>query len=40
MPAYSPAVLNDAQLQAIYDYMRSIPEPPTVDEIPMLRSLR
>lgn len=40
MPAYSPTELSDTQLQAIYEYMRSIPEPPTVDEIPLLRNLR
>ena len=40
MPAYSPNVLSDAQLQAIYDYMRSIPEPPAVEDIPALRDLR
>lgn len=40
MPAYSPAILSDVQLQAIYEYMRSIPEPPTVDEIPILRNLQ
>jgi mono/diheme cytochrome c family protein len=40
MPAYSSAVLSDTQLQAIYEYMRSIPEPPTVEEIPVLRNLR
>jgi mono/diheme cytochrome c family protein len=39
MPAYSPNVLSDAQLQAIYDYMRSIPEPPAVEDIPALRDL-
>ena len=39
MPAYSPNVLSDAQLQAIYEYMRSIPEPPAVEDIPVLRDL-
>ena len=39
MPAYSPNVLSDAQLQAIYDYMRAIPEPPAVEDIPALRDL-
>jgi mono/diheme cytochrome c family protein len=27
MPAYSPEALSDADLQAIYRYVRSIPEP-------------
>jgi ubiquinol-cytochrome c reductase cytochrome c subunit len=39
MPAYSPNVLSDAKFQAIYDYMRSIPEPPAVEDIPALRDL-
>lgn len=39
MPAYSSAVLNDPQLEAIYEYMQSIPEPPAVNDIPILRSL-
>ncbi len=40
MPAYSPNVLSNAQLEEIYDYMRSIPEPPPVEDIPALRDLR
>lgn len=39
MPAYSPKVMSDAQLREIYDYMRSIPEPPAVEDIPALRDL-
>ena len=39
MPAYSPNVMSDAQLREIYDYMRSIPEPPAVEDIPALRDL-
>ena len=39
MPAYSPNILSDAQLRAIYEYMRSIPEPPEVEDIPALRNL-
>jgi mono/diheme cytochrome c family protein len=39
MPAYSPNVLSDAQLQEIYDFMQSIPEPPAVEDIPALRDL-
>lgn len=36
MPAYSPKVLSDRQLRLIYDYVRSIPEPPPLEEIPKL----
>ena len=36
MPAYSPKVLSDEQLRAIYAYVRSIPEPPPLEEIPEL----
>jgi mono/diheme cytochrome c family protein len=37
MPAYAAAVLSDADLQAIYRYVRSMPEPPAVADIPALR---
>ena len=37
MPAYAAAVLSDADLQAIYRYVRSVPEPPAVADIPALR---
>jgi mono/diheme cytochrome c family protein len=30
MPAYAPEVLDDAKLRSIYDYLRSLPEPPRV----------
>ena len=36
MPAYSPRVLSDEQLRLIYAYVRSIPEPPALEEIPEL----
>lgn len=36
MPAYSPKVLRDEQLRLIYAYVRSIPEPPPLEEIPEL----
>ncbi len=36
MPAYSPKVLGDEQLRLIYAYIRSIPEPPALKEIPEL----
>jgi hypothetical protein len=38
-PAYSPNVMSDAQLQTIYEYISSIPEPPAVEDIPALRDL-
>jgi mono/diheme cytochrome c family protein len=28
MPAYAPEVLSDADLQALYRYVRAVPEPP------------
>ena len=40
MPAYSPNVLSDAQLREIFGFVESIPEPPAVDDIPVLRNLR
>ena len=36
MPAYSPKVLSEEQLRLIYAYVRSIPEPPPLEEIPEL----
>ena len=30
MPAYAPQVLDDRALRSIYDYLRSLPEPPRV----------
>jgi mono/diheme cytochrome c family protein len=30
MPAYAPQVLDDRDLRSIYDYLRSLPEPPRV----------
>jgi mono/diheme cytochrome c family protein len=30
MPAYAPQVLDDGALRSIYDYLRSLPEPPKV----------
>lgn len=37
MPAYAPEQLSDADLRAIYGYVRSIPEPRPISEIPLLR---
>mgnify|MGYP001227853641 CR=1 FL=1 len=33
MPAYSPAELSDAQLKLIYEFVRSIPAPPPLEEV-------
>jgi len=30
MPAYAPQVLDDRELRSIYNYLRSLPEPPRV----------
>jgi len=30
MPAYAPQVLDDRALRSIYDYLRSLPEPPRI----------
>jgi len=37
MPAYSPVVLDDSDLRAIFDYVRSRPEPPPLEDIAALR---
>jgi len=37
MPAYTPKMLSDEKLRRIYDYVRSIPEPPPLEDIPALR---
>jgi mono/diheme cytochrome c family protein len=37
MPAYSAGALSDAELEAIYLYVRAIPEPPAAEAIPLLR---
>ncbi len=36
MPAYSPGVLSEERLRQIYVFVRSIPEPPPLEEIPEL----
>jgi len=36
MPAYSPNVLSDEQLRQIWEFVRNIPEPPAVEDIPEL----
>lgn len=37
MPAYTQELLSDAKLRRIYDFVRSIPEPESLDDIPLLR---
>ena len=37
MPAYPPSVLPDAALADIYAYILSIPPPPAVSDIPLLK---
>jgi mono/diheme cytochrome c family protein len=37
MPAYAVEVLGADELRAIYGYLRSIPEPPAVADIAILR---
>jgi ubiquinol-cytochrome c reductase cytochrome c subunit len=37
MPAYAPQALGDDALRAIYAYLRSIPEPPPLADIAILR---
>lgn len=37
MPAYAAEVLSADNLRAIYGYLRSIPEPPAVADIAILR---
>ena len=36
MPAYSPNVLSDGQLRQIWAFLRAIPEPPALEDIPEL----
>jgi len=38
MPAYSRKVLSDDALRKIYDFVRSIPEPPAIEDIPELNT--
>jgi len=37
MPPYTTKVLSDQQLADIYAFLRSVPQPPPVDAIPLLR---
>jgi mono/diheme cytochrome c family protein len=36
MPAFPPSVISDAELADVRAYLASLPEPPPVDEIPLL----
>ena len=36
MPAYPRNLLRDDKLRLIYDYVRSMPEPPPLEDIPAL----
>jgi len=36
MPAYTPKLLTDDKLRLIYEFVRSIPEPPPLEDIPAL----
>ena len=40
MAAYSEAVVSDAELADIYAFLRSLPAPTPVDEIPLLKQMR
>lgn len=37
MPAYAAGALSDADLREIYAYVRSLPEPPRLEELSALR---
>lgn len=37
MPAYPPGQLSDEKLRLIYEYVRSIPDPPLLEDIPALQ---
>jgi mono/diheme cytochrome c family protein len=39
MPAYTTELLSDDELRSIYEYLRSIPEPPPIEDIPALNAL-
>jgi mono/diheme cytochrome c family protein len=40
MAAYSEAVISDAELADIYAFLRAVPAPPPVAELPLLQQLR
>lgn len=37
MPPYTGKVISDAQLADIYAFVQSLPEPPNVDSVPLLK---
>ena len=37
MPPYTPTLVSDQELADIYAFLRTIPAPPAVDSIPILR---
>ena len=37
MPPFTPKVVSDAQLEDIYAFLRSLPQPPDADTIPLLK---
>lgn len=39
MPAYPSELLSDADLRMIFDYLRSVDEPPPAEDIPALDDL-
>jgi ubiquinol-cytochrome c reductase cytochrome c subunit len=40
MPPYRPAVLSDADLDDIYAYLQSLPQPKAASDIPLLGGVR
>ncbi|MDX2142601.1 MAG: cytochrome c [Rhodospirillaceae bacterium] len=40
MPPYRESVLPGTELKLIHDFLLSIPPPPNVDDIPLLRALK
>jgi ubiquinol-cytochrome c reductase cytochrome c subunit len=37
MPPYTAKVVSDAQLADLYAFLRSLPQPPAVDSVPLLK---
>jgi ubiquinol-cytochrome c reductase cytochrome c subunit len=37
MPPYSAVVLSDSQIDDVYEYLRSLPESPKANDIPLLK---
>ena len=34
MPAYSPSVLSDEEIESIFEYLESLPGPPALESLP------